>query len=124
MNNRRRWVVLGAVMALFAGVLAYHQFGQGQRPAEHRTFTLSVKGTTMTPSKLVAYDGDTITMIVSADQTEEIHLHGYNFFFDAQPGLQMVKSFPADKEGAFTIEIEGSSLTNGTRLGELDVYPR
>lgn len=119
----RRNLILAAVAIVFVAALAFLVFGQGKRSPQQRTFSVAVVGDVMTPSKLVAYDGDTITMIVTADRTEEIHLHGYNFFFDAQPGLRMVKTFPADKEGAFTIEIEGSTLTNGTPLGELDVYP-
>jgi heme/copper-type cytochrome/quinol oxidase subunit 2 len=121
--RNRRFLVVAAVGIVFMVTVAFLVFGHAKRPAEHRTFTVSIVGTAMTPSTLVAYDGDTVTIIVSADKTEEIHLHGYNFFFDAQPGAQMVKTFPADKEGAFTIEIEGSTLSNGIRLGELDVYP-
>jgi hypothetical protein len=121
--RHRRYLVLAAVGIVFVVVLGVFVFAHGKRPAEHRTFSVTVVGTTMTPSKLVAYGGDTITIIVTADRTEEIHLHGYNFFFDAQSGAQMVKTFPADKEGTFAIEIEGSTLTNGTPLGELDVYP-
>jgi hypothetical protein len=123
MLGNRRYLLALAVGVIFVVALGYLAFGHPKRAPENRTFTLSVTGSTMTPSRLVAYDGDTITIIVSADRVEEIHLHGYDFYFNTQPGAQMVKTFPADKEGAFTIEIEGSTLTNGTRLGELDVYP-
>ncbi len=123
MRGYRRYVLAISVGIIFVVVLGYLAFGHPKRTPENRTFTLTITGNTMTPSRLVAYDGDTITMIVSADRTEEIHLHGYDFYFDAQAGEQLVKSFPADKEGNFTIEIEGSTLTNGTPLGVLDVYP-
>lgn len=123
MLGNRRYLLAVAVGIIFVVALGYLAFGHGKRTPENRTFTVTITGSTMTPSRLVAYDGDTITMIVSADRTEEIHLHGYDFYFDTQPGAQMVKTFPADKEGNFTIEIEGSTLTNGTPLGVLDVYP-
>ena len=124
MRGRAGLLVLAVVAVAVIGPLAYQLFHHSGQPAEHRTFVLTVRGHTMTPAKLVAYGGDTITIEVSADRTEEVHLHGYNFFFDMAPGETQVKTFPADKDGAFTIEIEGSSLTNGIYLGELDVYPR
>ena len=123
MLANRRYLFALAVGVIFMVALGYLAFGQSKRTPENRTFTLTITGDTMTPSRLVAYGGDTITVIVSADRTEEIHLHGFDFYFDALAGERLVKTFPADKEGAFTIEIEGSTLTNGTRLGELDVYP-
>jgi hypothetical protein len=122
-RGRRLTLLLIAIAVAFAVPLGFLLFNHSGRPAEHRTFALTVQSTTMTPSTLVAYGGDTVTIEVTADRTEELHLHGYDFFFDMQPGETQVKTFPADKQGAFTIEIEGSTLTNGTRLGELDVYP-
>jgi uncharacterized protein YcfL len=99
--------------------------GGAPSPAQTLTFDVNVVAGSMSPSnRLIAHSGDTITMIVTTDKTEEIHLHGYDFYFDGQPGLKLAKTFTADKEGNFTIEIEGSTLTNGSHLGELDVYPR
>jgi len=71
----------------------------------------------MTPDKLTARHNDSITLTVTADKAEEIHLHGYDIAFQPAPGKPDTRTFKADKTGSFEIEIESSS----THLGELDV---
>jgi hypothetical protein len=61
-----------------------------------------------------------MTVSISADKYEEIHLHGYDKHFFPSPGQPATLTFPADKTGNFVIEIEVSS----TPLGLLDVKPR
>lgn len=81
---------------------------------------LSVNGSTMTPGTPVANQGDKVTMTVSADRKEEIHLHGYDIAFEvASAGGRVTHSFTADKSGSFPIEIEDS----GTALGQFQVNP-
>jgi plastocyanin len=94
--------------------------GGGTSQAEHKTFDLQVTGTTMKPSQLTAHQGDTVTISITTDKEEEIHLHGYDRKFEGKPGSPQKQTFTADKTGNFTIELEES----GTKVGELDVYPR
>ncbi|HEV2218083.1 MAG TPA: hypothetical protein VGV88_10980 [Candidatus Dormibacteraeota bacterium] len=74
----------------------------------------------MTPGQLQANQDDTLTVSISADKYEEIHLHGYDKHFFPSPGQPATVTFPADKTGNFVIEIEATS----TPLGLLDVKPR
>ena len=61
-----------------------------------------------------------MTITVSTDKAEEIHLHGYEKHFDAAPGKPVTQKFVADKTGNYDIEIEASSQ----QLSTLEVDPR
>jgi hypothetical protein len=88
-------------------------------PAQNLTFNFNVVGDKMTPEKVSGHQDDMVTMKVTADKAETIHLHGYDYKFDVKPGETQTKTFKADKTGSFEIEIEDTS----THLGELDVLP-
>jgi hypothetical protein len=79
-----------------------------------------VTGTTMSPGSLHANQGDAVTLSITADRYEEIHLHGYDKHFFPSPGQPATLTFPADKTGDFVIEIEATSQS----LGLLEVQPR
>ena len=88
-------------------------------PAQARKFTVNVTGSTADVTTLTAWSGDTITLVVSADKAEEIHLHGYDLHFEPAPGKPDTKTFTADKTGTFEYEIEATSQ----HLGNLIVNP-
>lgn len=117
--NARRTIV-AAVLLLFAVILAVLIFGNQGPPAQARLIQVTVAGDQMSPGQLQADEGDTLTVSVSADKYEEIHLHGYDKHFFPSPGQPATLTFPADKTGNFVIEIEATSNT----LGLLDVRPR
>jgi len=48
--------------------------------------------------------GDTVRLLVSSDETDEIHLHGYDIERIAAPGKPARFRFEADVEGVFEIE--------------------
>jgi len=115
-----RLAIVGAVMVIFAAGGAVLVFGnQGPAP-QQRLIQVAVAGDTMSPGQLQANEGDTLTVSVSADKYEEIHLHGYDKHFFPSPGQPATLTFPADKTGNFVIEIEATSIP----LGLLDVKPR
>ena len=125
MSRRRpstgaRWAVVAGVLVIFAGVAAVLIFSSQGPPPQQRLFQLSVVGSTMTPSHVQAYENDTLTVSVSTDKAEEIHLHGYNKAFFPRPGQPETLTFPANITGSFVLEIEGPSIA----LGILDVQPR
>ena len=60
-----------------------------------------------------------VRMVVKADITDEIHLHGYDLRADVAPGREGVIEFNATIPGVFEIEIEDS----GVLIGELQVAP-
>ncbi|MFI5091290.1 MAG: hypothetical protein ACHP7P_14670 [Terriglobales bacterium] len=115
-----RLAIVAAVLVIFAVGGAVLIFGnQGPAP-QQRLIQVTVTGDTMSPGQLQANEGDTITVSVSADRYEEIHLHGYDKHFFPSPGQPATLTFLADKTGNFVIEIEATS----TPLGLLDVKPR
>ncbi len=115
-----RLAIVGAVLLIFAVGGAVLIFGNQGPPPEQRLIQVSVSGAAMSPGRLQANEGDTLTLSVSADKYEEIHLHGYDKHFFPSPGQPATLTFPADKTGNFVIEIEATS----TPLGLLDVKPR
>jgi hypothetical protein len=54
---------------------------------------------------------------VTADQTDEVHRHGYDRKVDIAPGRPAVLEFTADVPGVFEVELEEASL----KLVELQV---
>lgn len=66
----------------------------------------------------VRLDGE-IRLTVTAEVTDEVHLHGYDLYGRVAPGAPAVLEFTAAIPGVFEIELEGS----GTLIGELQVEP-
>lgn len=119
-SSTARLAIVGGVLIIFAAVGAVLIFGnQGPAP-QQRLFQLSVSGTSMTPNSVQANQDDTLTLSISADKFEEIHLHGYDKHFFPNPGQPATLTFPANLTGNFVIEIEASSK----ELGILYVQPR
>jgi hypothetical protein len=111
--------VVAAVVVVFAVVGAALLFAnQGPAP-QRRDFQLRVVGSRMAPDTLQAYQGDTLSIAIQADKTEDVHLHGYDKHFFAGPAPATL-TFAADLTGSFVLEIEATS----TPLGTLQVQPR
>ena len=114
--NRIRASVLALAAIAVLGAAACGGGGSGQNVA----LGVNVAGDKMTPDKLSAQQDDMVTLKLTADKAETIHLHGYDYKFEMKPEATQTKTFKADKTGSFEIEIEDTS----THLGELDVQPR
>ena len=84
------------------------------------TINLKVTGSSVSPANRKAVKGQKVTMVITTDKDEEVHLHGYDIHFDCKAYQPVSKTFTADKTGSFEVEIEDTS----THLGELDVQPR
>jgi len=54
--------------------------------------------------------GEEVTIVVSADEADEVHVHGYDLFADVAPDQPAEITFPADIPGVFEVELEGSGL--------------
>jgi hypothetical protein len=63
--------------------------------------------------------GDEVRFDVEADIAEEVHVHGYDVIEEVAPGEVARFDFPADIEGGFEVELEGSH----TQIAELTVEP-
>jgi hypothetical protein len=120
--QRNRLLIIAVVVVVFIAAGAYlalRGLGGTGKPV---TLALSVTGTTMSPTATPTVDqNDMVTMTVTTDQAEEIHLHGYDIHFEIPgPGQSVTHTFKADKSGRFDMEIEASS----TGVGTFVVNPR
>jgi len=118
---RNRLLVLAIVVIAFLGVggfLIARSIGGGGRPV---TINLTVTGSTMTPTDTpTAKQGDRVTMTITADKAEEVHLHGYDIPFQVpSAGGSVTHTFTADKTGSFEMELAATS----THLGQFQVSP-
>jgi hypothetical protein len=74
-------------------------------------------GTVTWPGRVTAILGDQVSVWVLSDVDAEIHVHGYDLFFDATAGVPIEVSLLADLPGIFEVEVEGSH----TLLFDLEV---
>jgi hypothetical protein len=63
--------------------------------------------------------GDRIRFTVSSDQSDEVHVHGYDLEKPVGPGAPARFSFTADADGIFEVELHGS----GAQIASLEVQP-
>ncbi len=52
--------------------------------------------------------GETVTIVVTSDVADELHVHGYDLFVTLAPGTPAELEFTADIPGIFEVELEGS----------------
>ncbi len=62
-------------------------------------------------------EGTQVVLVVRADVTDEVHLHGYDLFADVAPGQAARITFRADRTGEFEAELEDL----GVPIAELTV---
>lgn len=48
--------------------------------------------------------GETVEVVVSSDVDDEIHVHGYDLFFELRAGVPNQLTFTADVSGIFEVE--------------------
>jgi heme/copper-type cytochrome/quinol oxidase subunit 2 len=60
-----------------------------------------------------------VTLIVSSDVADEVHVHGYDLMADVAPGSPARISFEASVPGRFDVELEGRAI----QIAELRVSP-
>lgn len=70
-------------------------------------------------AELEATKGDRVRFVVRSDVADEVHVHGYDISKEVEAGGQVAFDFPANIDGAFEVELEGSA----TEIAELTVQP-
>jgi hypothetical protein len=63
--------------------------------------------------------GERVRLIVHADVSDEVHLHGYDLTADVTPQAAARIDFVANAAGRFEVELEGA----GDPLLELEIVP-
>jgi plastocyanin len=76
------------------------------------------------PADITVTKGDEVTIVVSADAPDDIHLHGYDIEKKVGPGKPATFKFTADIEGIFEIESHKAEEEGRDPLvGKLTVEP-
>jgi hypothetical protein len=71
------------------------------------------------PDRPTVRQGELVLLIVEADVSDEVHLHGYDLSADVAPGQPARIRFRADVAGVFEVELEDA----GRLLLELEITP-
>jgi hypothetical protein len=69
--------------------------------------------------RLTVPKGARVRIVVIADVTDHVHVHGYDLMSDVAPGAPAVVSFAANLAGRFEIELED----RGRQIAQLTVQP-
>lgn len=67
-------------------------------------------GTVSAPDEISIAVGTTVRLVVESDVDEEVHVHGYDLYFDVVAGEVTTFDFVADAAGIFEVELHGSGL--------------
>ncbi|HXO66913.1 MAG TPA: hypothetical protein VN863_02845 [Candidatus Dormibacteraeota bacterium] len=113
-----RTLITSGIAALTIGVAACGGTSTTVVPGK-TGINLKVTGSNVTPANPKATKGEQVTMTITTDKDEEVHLHGYDIHFDCKADQPLSKTFTADKTGSFEMELEKTS----THLTNFDVTP-
>jgi hypothetical protein len=80
--------------------------------APDHVFELTVAGGVVggAPDDPTVAVGDTVLMVVTADVSDEVHVHGYDLIGEVAPGEPAQIEFTADIPGIFEVELEDARL--------------
>ncbi len=92
------------------------------QPNSTKSFDLVVKGKKIASGSgdLKVTEGDQITINITNDEDEELHLHGYDKSVELQANKPASLSFTANLTGRFPYELEKSKI----EIGALEVTPK
>lgn len=82
-----------------------------ETPSEEPEYTAEItvkNGEVKGPDTVDVKVGDKVTIAVTADVADHVHVHGYDKFADLEPGKQIVVRFTADLPGVWEVELEDS----------------
>lgn len=75
------------------------------------TFEIVIDGSNVTGGgRLSVPVGETVTLRITSDVADEVHIHGYDLYVDLEPGVATEVSFPADIPGTVEIETHNGQL--------------
>jgi|SRR5579862_606599 len=72
------------------------------------------------PAVLQVHQGDDVTLRVTSDAPDELHLHGYNLLLQVTPDATATLHFIAKLTGRFPVESHKTEAS----LGVIEVYPQ
>ncbi len=101
------------------------QAGAQSPPASspgNRVFELGLKNGRLVsgPAVLQVKAGDRITLKIASNNSEELHVHGYDLRLRLKPEEVVNLDFTANRTGRFGLELHRAHA----ELGALEVYPQ
>jgi hypothetical protein len=131
-----RWRLLVVIAGAVAAVVLFFVFrgdgedgnekaetartGTSERLAPQETILrITIRGASSQIMRATVPKGRRVVVIVSADRSDEVHVHGYDLEADVTPSRPARIAFRADESGRFEIEFENS----GEQIAELTVNP-
>ncbi len=69
-----------------------------------------LNGVVRGPGEFEVNQGDEVEIVVNADVSDEVHLHGYDLTADVTPDRPARISFTADAPGIYEVELESAGL--------------
>lgn len=122
MTNKLIAILAGVIVLLGIGFVYFSESSSREdaRPTT-REFDLKVANKKLVegPELLSARKGDLVIIRATADEAEELHLHGYDRSVDLEPGVEAELRLSANATGRFLIELEHSK----TEIAALEVMP-
>jgi len=90
--------------------------------APGRAFDLTVRNGRPVPGPVVlkVTEGDEVTLRITSNRSDELHLHGYDLRAALKPGETVELHLTARLAGRFGIELHHANI----EVGSLEVYPR
>ena len=125
-NQRIGLLVAALAVVVVAVVVAVASGGSDSGGGEPTVNRIEIKGGKPVGGvqDIKVGKGDQVTIVVSADTEDDIHLHGYDIEKPVEPGKPATFKFKADIEGIF--EIESHVAEDAGReplMGKLTVEP-
>ena len=127
-RGRALTVTVVTVCLLAAMYVAFRSSVKQQpEPPRTRTYRIRIEGLRLAsgPARLVATQGDSIALTVTADRAGTLHVHEYeqHIVIDLQPGREMTSSFTADRPGRFGVHLIGADGSHA-EVAAVEVLPR
>ena len=110
---RRAFVCLVAALLLLAGACSTTTTPTASGPV---TIAVTIANGKVSPSgaKYDVSKGSTVTINVTSDSADIIHVHGYEIEKDVVAGTPLVITFTADQTGSFEVETHVIEATIAT----------
>ena len=115
-----RWsIVVGTVAGLVLLFLLLRPDTQSAEPERTLVEVTFRDGAVQGPTRYTVTRGQQVRIVVHADVTDEVHLHGYDLLADVSPSDPARIDFVANAAGVFECELHHA----GEALFQLEIVP-